>query len=90
MTEEHGEVQSVNISNSVPAARGPTPDFKVNSFTCTIIGGQVMHVEAIAGAWIAFAPFAPCLLWALFVRGQWLRTRSTSAGEDAGNKTKAD
>lgn len=58
---------------------------------------QVFSVQAVEGAWIVFAPFLPCLVWALAIRSQWLRTRDGTdsrngivAKEGSDTKTKAD
>ena len=37
---------------------------------------KVLQVTQVAGFYIIFAPFAPCLLWSLFVRSRWLADKA--------------
>eukprot|EP00903_Cladosiphon_okamuranus_P014810 g13716.t1 len=56
---------------------------------CSVIFGVLLcldkqfHVEAVEGGWVVFAPFLPCLAWALAMRSKWLATGD-------GSKTKGD
>ncbi|CAM9708572.1 unnamed protein product, partial [Chrysoparadoxa australica] len=34
------------------------------------------EVEEVKGTWLVFAPFAPCLLWSLVVRSNWISQRA--------------
>jgi hypothetical protein len=37
---------------------------------------KILKVPQVEGFWIVFAPFCPCLAWALVVRSRWLALKS--------------
>lgn len=44
------------------------------------------EVSQVEGFYLVFAPFAPCLLWSVYMRSRWLRER----GAEDGTKKKED
>ncbi|CAN0232094.1 unnamed protein product, partial [Ectocarpus sp. 6 AP-2014] len=53
---------------------------------------KFLHVEAVEGSWVVFAPFFPCLAWALVIRSKWLATGggSSSSSSSSNNHVKDD
>eukprot|EP00752_Nemacystus_decipiens_P014819 g13193.t1 len=76
------------VSISVLCGRGINYNFVVGGYlACSVIFGVLLcldkqfHVEAVEGSWVVFAPFLPCLWWALAMRSKWLSTTG-SGGDD--------
>jgi hypothetical protein len=74
---------------------GISYDFVVGAYTvCCLLGGALFALErvllsaggsevgeSIKGAWVIFVPFAPCLLWASFLRGQQQKLKQQDSEE---------
>ena len=81
-------VCNYSISRSLPAS-SPTPcPPPPPSLPSLLKTRQCFNVGAVEGAWVVFAPFPPCLAWALAMRTKWLATRD--GGGAVGVKTKEE